>query len=117
MQSAAFKESNVTRPVEAAHPLPVTTAPQVSSAPSNSAPITSAADITLTAGQRLFIQNLDTDPLFVKRGTGASSSSFNYVLAGGAAADDGTGGSLVIDDFIGTVSFAGTTVRYNAWKA
>jgi len=103
--------------VSPTNPFPVTTAPQVSTAPSNSAAITTAADITLAAGERLFIQNLDTDPIFVKRGTGASSSSFNYVLQAGGAADDGTGGSLVIDDFIGVVSFAGTTVRYNAWKA
>ena len=88
-----------------------------SSAPSNSTPITSAANITLTTGQRLFIQNLDTDALFVKRGSGASSSSFHYVLQGGGAADDGTGGAILIDDYIGVVSFAGTTVRYNAWTA
>jgi hypothetical protein len=89
---------------------------QVSSAPSNFAPITVAADVVLASGDQLFIQNLGTNPLFVKRGTGASSSSFNYVLAAAVAADDGTGGSLVIDDFIGSVSFAGTSVRYNAWK-
>lgn len=86
-------------------------------APSNSAPITTTADVTLAAGDRLFIQNLGTNPLFVQRGTGATSSSFNYVLAAGGVADDGTGGSLVIDDFIGAVSFAGTSPRYNAWKA
>lgn len=90
---------------------------QSSNAPSNSAAITTAANVTIAAGQRLFIQNLDTDPLFVKRGTGASSSSFNYVLQAGGVADDGTGGAILIDDFIGTVSFAGTTVRYNAWIA
>ena len=98
------------------YPLPVR-AGQVATAPSNSAPITAAADITLAAGDKLFIQNLDTDALFVRRGTGATSSLFNYVLQGGGAADDGTGGALVIDDFVGVVSFAGTSVRYNAWKA
>ena len=100
-----------------ANPVPVSLAPQVETAPSNSAPITSAADITLAAGERLFVQNLDTDALFVRRATGATTSLFNYVLQGGGAADDGTGGALVIDDYIGVVSFAGTTVRYNAWKA
>lgn len=103
-------------PVEDSNPLPVTTAPQVSTAPSNSAPITATADITLAAGERLFIQNLGTNPLFVRRGTGATSSLFNYILAAGGAPDDGYGGTIEINDFIGVVSFAGTSVRYNAWK-
>ena len=105
------------RAVSESHPLPVTTSPQVTTAPSNSAPITATADITLAAGERLFIQNLGTNPLFVRRGTGATSSLFNYVLQSGAVADDGTAGAVVIADFIGAVSFAGTSVRYNAWKA
>lgn len=104
--------------VQSSNPLPVSVASKpTSSAPSNSAPITAAADITLAAGERLFIQNLGTNPLFVRRGTGATASLFNYVLPAGGTADDGTGGSLVVDDFIGAVSFAGTSVRYNAWKA
>ena len=92
-------------------------AKQFSTAPSNSVPITVAADITLVAGDVLTIQNLGTNPLFVRRGTGATSSIFNYTLQGAGAADDGTGGALVVDDFVGVVSFAGTSVRYNAWKA
>jgi hypothetical protein len=116
-QAIAFRNAsdNIT-PVSTTRPLPVCSG-QVTTAPSNSAPITSAADITLAAGDKLFIQNLDTDALFVRRATGATSSLFNYVLQGGGAADDGTGGALVVDDFVGVVSFAGTTVRYNAWKA
>lgn len=88
----------------------------VTSAPSNSAPITAAANITLAEGDVLFVQNLGTNPLFVRRGTGATSSLFNYVLQAAGTADDGTGGSVLIDDFVGVVSFAGTSVRYNAWK-
>lgn len=90
---------------------------QTRTAPSNFAPISSAADITLANGDRLFVQNLGTNPLFVRRGTGATSSLFNYVLQAAGAADDGTGGAIIIDDFVGIVSFAGTSVRYNAWKA
>lgn len=89
---------------------------QYSSVPTNSAPITVAADITIAAGEKLFIQNLDTDALFVRRGTGCTTAAFNYVLQAGGVQDDGTGGALMIDDFIGVVSFAGTTPRYNAWK-
>ena len=94
-----------------------TTSGQRTTAPSNSAPITTAANITLAAGDKLFIQNLDTDALFVRRGTGATSSLFNYVLQAAGVADDGTGGAIIIDDFVGVVSFAGTSPRYNAWKA
>jgi hypothetical protein len=104
--------------ISTANPLPVATSSKAfTTAPSNSAPITAAADITLAAGDKLFIQNLGTNPLFVRRATGATSSLFNYVLQAAGAADDGTGGALVIDDFVGVVSFAGTSVRYNAWKA
>ncbi|MDP1581506.1 MAG: hypothetical protein Q8M02_14635 [Candidatus Didemnitutus sp.] len=89
---------------------------QVASTPSSVATITATADIALVAGDSLFVQQCGINPLFVRRGTGASSSDFNYVLAGGGANDDGTGGALIIDDFVGTVSFAGTSVRYKAWK-
>lgn len=89
---------------------------QSSATPSSFAAITTPADITLAAGEKLRIKNLDTDALFVKRGTGATSSSFNYVLRGGTAPDDGQGGEVVIDDYVGVVSFAGTTPRYSAWK-
>lgn len=89
---------------------------QTTSAPSSAAIITAAADIVLAAGDVLRIQNLGTNPLFVKRGAGASTSSVHHILQAGVANDDGKGGALVIDDFTGTVSFAGTGVRYLAWK-
>jgi len=84
--------------------------------PSNSAIITTAALIAMKAGDSLYIQNLGTNPLFVNRGTGASSSLFNYVLSASTVADNGTGGVITIADFVGDVSFAGTAVRYMAWK-
>lgn len=117
MGQSTIQLQNAGQVVSKTNPLPVTTAPQVTTPPSNSAIITVAADIVLAAGDRLFVQNLGINPLFVKRGAGATAADFNYVLQGAGANDDGTGGAVPISDFIGTVSFAGTAVRYNAWKA
>lgn len=63
-----------------------------------------------------FIQNLDTNPLFVKLGTGASSSDFNFILKAGTGTDDGLGGSYEsqVLVFTGIISVAGTTPRYVA---
>ena len=95
---------------------PTTTQPaQVSSAPSSSAPQTAAADQTIAPGSRMYIQNLSTTPLYVRRGTGATTSVFNYALKGSTAIDDGTGGIIDITDYNGVVSFASATVRYVAW--
>lgn len=63
------------------------------------------------------IQNLGTNPLFVRLGTGASSTVFHFVLKGSTVQDDGTGGVLTFADsavFTGLVSTAGTTPRYVA---
>lgn len=92
---------------------------QTSSAPSNSAiltPATGSTIETLAAGERLFVQNLDVTPLFVKRGAAASPTDFHYGLSACGAQDDCTGGSLWIEDHIGVVSIAGTTPRFMAWK-
>lgn len=90
---------------------------QRDTAPSNSAVSTSAGNVfTLTNGQTGFIRNLGTNPLFVKYGTGASSSDFTDVLAAGTVNDNGTGAAIIIEDFIGTVSVAGTSPRFMAWS-
>lgn len=63
------------------------------------------------------IQNLDTDALFVKEGSGASITDFTYVLAGGTLADDGTGGSYDSPSdqvYVGIITVAGTTPRFTA---
>lgn len=60
--------------------------------------------ITLAAGQKAIIQNLDDTPLAVRYGTGCSATVFNFILKAGTAADDGLGGSVIIDDWIGVVS-------------
>lgn len=61
------------------------------------------------------IQNLGTNTLFVRLGSGATTSIFHYVLKGGTGNDDGTGGSVSQTDgvvFIGEISIAGTSPRY-----
>lgn len=93
---------------------------QYTGAPSTATPATADATVfTLAAGEIGFIQNLSADaPLAVKKGASASTSSFNFVLAAGSAADDGKGGAVRIDDWVGAVSVAKITgtARYIAWK-
>lgn len=93
---------------------------QLTSAPSNFAVATADGTVfTLASGEVGFIQNLDSaDALAVKRGAGASTSSLSFILACGSAQDDGKGGSVLIDDFVGAVSVATMTGvgRYIAWK-
>lgn len=63
----------------------------------------------------LFIQNLGQNPLFVRWGTGASSTVFNIVLSAGTSNDNGTGGSYSFEGpqvYSGVVSIAGTGPRY-----
>jgi len=62
------------------------------------------------------LQNLGTNPLFVKYGTGATTSDFSVVLKGSSVQDDGTGGILTSADtavFTGVISIAGTSPRYS----
>lgn len=61
------------------------------------------------------IQNLGQNALFVRRGSGASTSVFNHVLKAGTANDDGTGGSIAEESgviYTGILTIAGTSPRY-----
>lgn len=61
------------------------------------------------------IQNLGTNALFVKEGTGATTADFSYVLAAGSVNDDGTAGgyeSPAGQCYVGVITVAGTTPRY-----
>lgn len=60
------------------------------------------------------IQNLGTNPLFVKEGESASTSDFDYILAPGATNDDGQGAFYETpagQTYTGIVSVAGTSPR------
>jgi hypothetical protein len=50
------------------------------------------------------VTNQGTTIVYVKLGDSATSSSWHYILPGGGAADDGNGGSVSIDGYIGQVS-------------
>lgn len=60
------------------------------------------------------IQNLGQNPLFVRMGTGATTSLFHMVLKGGSADDDGLGGSYSSQEVVytGDITVAGTSPRY-----
>ena len=89
--------------------------PQGSLSPSQQQYSTATASIattdstvgTITAGGKMTLQNCGTAAVYVKRGAGASSSSFNWILNACTAQDDGLGGSCEITDFVGPISIDG----------
>jgi hypothetical protein len=59
---------------------------------------------TGTNRSRVTIQNLSTVKLYVKKGTGCTSSDFSVILAPGAATDDGYGGSAEFESCCTAIS-------------
>jgi hypothetical protein len=114
----------VTSAVSAATPagtntIGYTRAAQYTGVPSSFAFQTANATVfTLAAGEVGFIQNQDDAALAVKKGAGASPTSLSMILKACAVADDGSGGYVVIKDWVGAVSVAAMTgtARYLAWK-
>lgn len=97
----------------------ISSSKQSDAPPSNFAVATAHATVfTLARGERGFIQNLDDAALAVKLGASATTSSFSMILQAGTAADDGTGGYVAIENYIGPVSVIAMsgTARYIAWK-
>jgi hypothetical protein len=81
-------------------------------------PVASAATALAANKARIgfILQNLGTNPLFVKYGSGATTSDFSVVLKGSTVQDDGTGGVLSSADtavYNGIVTIAGTSPRYS----
>lgn len=70
--------------------------------------------------RELYIQNLSTGKLYVKYGSGAAQNSFNFILAPNTSTDDGNGGSLSDQSYLGIVSVSGqvgvNSPRYIAWE-
>ena len=61
------------------------------------------------------IQNTGTNPLFIRLGSGASSTVYHVVLKGGTGADDGLGGSWGQSSgvvYTGEITIAGTSPLY-----
>ena len=81
--------------------------------PSIASAATALSENTARGGWQ--IQNLGTNPLFVRMGSGASTTVFHVVLKGGTGNDDGLGGSFSQFDgtvYTGIVTIAGTSPRY-----
>ena len=76
---------------------------------------TSVTIMNLSHYRKAFtITNTGTNKIYVKLGTGATSSSWHSVLPGGGANDDGNGGSINVDGYMGEVAVcAATTGRYH----
>jgi len=71
----------------------------------NTLKTTNGDALTANFGRRDgLVQNLSTEKLYVKKGTGASAADFTVILAPGSAADDGYGGSLPLGPYSGVVS-------------
>lgn len=65
------------------------------------------------------IQNLGQNPLFIRFGSGASSTVFHVVLKAGSANDDGLGGFIAQNTgtvYTGIITIAGTSPRYTVWE-
>jgi len=66
--------------------------------------------------QELYVQNLSNNILYVKYGSTASSSSFNFILSANSVVDAGDGGILSDENYNGTVSVSGVSPRFIAWE-
>lgn len=65
------------------------------------------------------IQNLGTNPLFVRFGASATTAIFHIILQGGTVSDDGTGGFVSQTSgiiFSGDISVAGTGPRLTTYE-
>ena len=65
------------------------------------------ADVVTSSPHHLTVQNLGAVPVYVKLGATATTSTggFSYVLSACGAVNDGTGGTLNISGYVGTISF------------
>lgn len=90
-------------------PVGVSSTPEIASA--------ATALAANSARGSFLIQNLGTNPLFVRFGSGASTTVFNLILKGGTGNDDGLGGSYEQSNgviYTGIITIAGTSPRYVA---
>lgn len=78
--------------------------------------VTSAGEIIASNENRYSwgVQNVGTNPLFIRLGGTASSTVYHRVLKGGTAASDGLGGSWDQEGstvFTGSITMAGTSPK------
>ena len=68
---------------------------------------TTEAALGITNQRKSFsIQNQKAEVLYVKLGTGATTSIYHYILGAAGSAADGSGGSLSVDNYTQAVSVA-----------
>lgn len=123
---AGAVEGGKSRPVHVTNgpDQPVSTTPTgaPTNTPTSTVPATSAntpsilstgSPLAANPNRRLWsIQNLGTNPLYVRLGTGATTTVFHVALKAGGSNDDGNGGYIVDEMWKGAVSIAGTSPRY-----
>ena len=65
-----------------------------------------AANVVTSSPHHLTIQNLGTEPVYIKLGATATTSSggFSYILPAGTTANDGSGAVANISGYVGTIS-------------
>tara|TARA_R110000824_G_C14754717_1_gene629073 strand:+ start:159 stop:473 length:315 start_codon:yes stop_codon:yes gene_type:complete len=68
---------------------------------------TVAADVTNGKPFHLTVQNIGTQAVWMRVGATAATTgtNYSYILAGGAADNDGTGAMIDISGYTGTISF------------
>lgn len=78
-----------------------------------------ASDTTVLAANPAragwLIQNQGTNPIFLRLGSGASTTVFHMILKGGTGTDDGLGASYdqtIGIIYTGVITIAGTSPRY-----
>lgn len=91
--------------------------PIVDSSSTTSSGIASSTTALAASSTRKWyrIQNLGTNPLFVREGASASTTNFDYILSAGTGTDDGLGGSYETHSYsiyTGVITIAGTSPRY-----
>ena len=69
-----------------------------------------------TDRKELYVQNLSNNILYVKYGSDASASSFNFILSANSVVDAGDGGILSDENYNGIVSVYGVSPRFIAWE-
>jgi hypothetical protein len=96
----------------------ITATPVKASTANTPSILTSGGDVIASNASRKSwgVQNLGTNPLFVRMATGASSTVFHFCLGPGQASDDGLGASVADDTYTGVVSATGTSPRFVVYE-
>ena len=106
--------------VAPSNPLPIagTVEPVRTNIISNYTIVTINDDVISSNSDRkeLYVQNLSNNILYVKYGSAADSTSFNFILSANSVVDAGDGGILTDQNYNGLVSVSGVSPRFIAWE-